>query len=466
VKALLRNAEVDGRRVDVRVRGTRIAEVADQLKPVGGEQVWDAAGGALLPGLHDHHVHLHAMAAAAASVACGPPDVSDLDALATALRAADRDLAPGAWLRGIGYHESVAGLLDRDDLDRLIPARPVRIQHRSGALWMLNSAGLGLLERSVPPGSRSNDGFERDEAGRVTGRLWRDDAALRGLRTAPPDLAAVGRALAAVGITGVTDATPDLDAAALRSLREAVGSSRLPQRVVALGAPDAWSHRQILRGPRKLLLPDHELPPLDELTAAISTSHRTGRPVAVHCVSRVSLLLTLAALDAAGHLPGDRIEHASVVPDEAIPRLADRRVAVVTQPSFVAERGDWYLSAVDEHDQQDLYRYRSLLEGGVAVAASSDAPYATADPWQAMTAATQRTTGRGDVLGERERVAAAAVLAGFLSPPMNPGSAPRRVIVGADADLLLLHVPLAEALRCPTRDVVRLVLAGGAVVEP
>ena len=49
------------------------------------------------------------------------------------------------WIRGVGYFESVAGELDRARLDRLAPARPLRIQHRSGALWMLNSAAVDRL---------------------------------------------------------------------------------------------------------------------------------------------------------------------------------------------------------------------------------------------------------------------------------------------------------------------------------
>ena len=99
---LLRGAEVHGRApVDVRIAGGIVTEIADGL-PVGeGEDVIDARGGALLPGLCDHHLHLHAMAAAAASVPCGPPAITSSAALAAALAAA----APGAdgWVRGVGY---------------------------------------------------------------------------------------------------------------------------------------------------------------------------------------------------------------------------------------------------------------------------------------------------------------------------------------------------------------------------
>ncbi|MGY1899836.1 hypothetical protein [Nocardia gipuzkoensis] len=42
----------------------------------------------MIPGLHDHHLHLHATTADAASVRCGPPAVLDRDALAAELAGA------------------------------------------------------------------------------------------------------------------------------------------------------------------------------------------------------------------------------------------------------------------------------------------------------------------------------------------------------------------------------------------
>src|SRR5262249_60460726 len=88
--------------------------------------------------------------------------------LADARTGADRDRSAGVWLRGVGYHESVAGPLDRGLLDRLVPERPLRIQHRSGAEWSLNSAGLRRLDLATAPA-----GVERDTTGEPTGRLRR-----------------------------------------------------------------------------------------------------------------------------------------------------------------------------------------------------------------------------------------------------------------------------------------------------
>ncbi|MEV7038329.1 hypothetical protein [Amycolatopsis sp. NPDC051061] len=67
---LMTRAEVDGRLVDVRVGGEAVTELGG-FSSRQGETVLDAEGGALLPGLHDHHVHLLSMAAAAESVRTG-----------------------------------------------------------------------------------------------------------------------------------------------------------------------------------------------------------------------------------------------------------------------------------------------------------------------------------------------------------------------------------------------------------
>src|SRR5215470_4478406 len=170
---LIRDAEVAGVRCDVRLAAGRVAALGAGLAPASGERVLEARGGALLPGLHDHHLHLLAWAAALGSVRCGPPEVRDEPALAAALRAAAR---AGGFVRGVGYHECVAGELERGRLDAWLADVPLRIQHRSGALWMLNSAAcrrLGLDGRAMP------EGVERDARGRATGRLFRLDAWLR-----------------------------------------------------------------------------------------------------------------------------------------------------------------------------------------------------------------------------------------------------------------------------------------------
>jgi predicted amidohydrolase YtcJ len=436
---------------DLRLASGRIGECAPGLRPAPGEADMDAAGGTVLPGLHDHHVHLRALAAARASVAAGPPHIRTAAGLAARLRTADTDLPPGTWLRAVGYHESVAGPLDRWVLDRLVPHRPVRVQHRTGALWMVNSAAVARLDLD----GCELSGVERDQDGRPTGRLWRMD---RWLADRVPalagDLAAVSTTAAALGITGFTDATPGMTAADLVSLAEAGVAQRLHCMAPADAGPPPGT---ITLGPVKILLDDATLPPLDDLADRIRAAHAAGRPAAVHCVTRVQLVLTLAALDAAGRLPGDRIEHGAVIPAESLPHL--RGLTVVTQPHFVAERGEQYARDVPPEDLPDLWRLRSLADAGVAVAGGTDAPFGGEDVWHVMRAAVRRPP----LFRPREAVPPARALSLFLGEPAAPGTQ-RLVAPGRPADLVLLRAEPREALHSLASDLVAATFAGGTVI--
>ena len=414
---LIRNVEVEGHGsvVDVRIDGGRIAEIGSGLTGPGDV---DGRGGALLPGLHDHHVHLAALAAEAASVRVGPTDVRDRTAFAAALVGGP----PGEWVRAVGYHESVAGELDRWVLDALVPDRPARVQHRTGALWVWNSAALRAA------------GLDGD------GRFWREDERLRGF--VPPtrlDLEGVGRRAAALGVTGFTNADPHPASGLTQML------SVLPQRLLVMGVDE----------PVKLMLDDPTLPTPAQLARTIGEIR--PRPVAVHCVTRVQLLVTLLALDEVGPADGDRIEHGSVIPAETIPWLRRLGVTVVTQPHFPVERGTAYATDVDADDRPHLYRCRSLVEAGIPLAAGTDAPYGTSDPWAVMRAATERD--------DAERLQPRSALRLFNGESQHPART-RRLTVGAIADLCLLHVPLREALRALSGELVRAAYVSGRSITP
>lgn len=452
---LIRDAEVDGIHCDVRIGRGRVLEIGAKLRLVGSESdVIDAAGGALIPGLTDHHIHLFATAADLASTVCGPPRVGTPAELAEALRCAVAD--EHGWVRGVRYYESVAGLLDIVGLDELRSDVAVRVQHRSGALWMLNSLAAEAvgLERAHHPG------IERDGEGRATGRLWRADGWLRSRLPSekPPSLRDLGQLLASYGITAVTDATPDLTPGTVDAITSAMTVGDLPQHVQLLGAPFDMarpSERGPIAGPWKIVLADSGLPTFDELANAVSAAHRGGRPIAVHTVTRESLVLLLAVLAGTGSLAGDRLEHAALVPAELIPSIRQLGLRVVTQPAFIADRGDDYVREIPTADLTDLYRCASLLAARIPLALSSDAPYGPLDPWAVMSAATARRTRSGDVLNPRERLDPQHALAGYLSPAHDPGAPARRVHPGAPADLVLLHAPMHEVLRSMDAELVR-----------
>ncbi len=417
---LIRNAEIWRLgKGDVRIAEGRIAAIG-RLEPKLGEAVLDARGGALLPGLHDHHIHLTALAARRASVPCGPPEVNDAAALAKALA------RPGiGWLRGIGYHECVAGMLDRHRLDAMTSDRPVRIQHRSGRMWFLNSMALDLLPGDAP-------GLDRS-----TGRLFDEDSWLRqALGSVPPCFASVSAELATFGITGITDMSPANDPAMARHFARERDEDRLRQNYLMAGTLALDEATCIA----KLHLHENALPDLDDCTAFVRAAHERGRPVAVHCTTETELVFALAAIEDAGVLRGDRIEHGSILPDHLLDELVRLDLRVVVQPHFIAERGDQYLCDVDPCDVPLLYRLRSLAEAGIVMASGSDAPFGEPDPWAAMRAAVGRTTRGGMVMGAHEALTPEAALALFLADPADLTSE-RRIEAGAAANLCLLDRP-------------------------
>ncbi|MDG2003703.1 MAG: amidohydrolase family protein [Novosphingobium sp.] len=435
---LIRNAEVWGHGLaDLRIADGRIAAIGDaDASP--GETAIDANGGLLLPGLHDHHIHLAGLAARRASVWCGPPQITSRDALAEAL-----DQPGSGWIRGIGYHESVAdGLPDARALDRLVADRPLRMQHRSGRMWLLNSAALDtLLAAAEPP-----PGLEREATG-FTGRLFDEDVWLReALGSTPPDFSEISRELASFGIVGMTDMSPGNDPAMAAHFAAQMGSGALTQQLhlagnldLADGEPGPWHI-----GAAKLHLHEAALPEFENAVHFIRAAHDQSRAAAIHCVSEVELVFALAALEEVGTLRGDRIEHASVASPELVDRIAELGLWVCVQPHFVAERGDRYLVDVEQRHHGDLYRLRGLAEADIPLAGGSDAPFGSADPWAAMSAAMSRTTSEGRRITPNEALSAEAALALYLAAPDDLTSQ-RGIAIGEPADLCLLTRPWNEA---------------------
>lgn len=418
---LIRDAEIDGTRCDVRISGQHIALVANGLVPLQDELVIEARGGALLPGLHDHHIHLNALAAAMTAVRCGPPDIEDARQLAAALQ----DAKGVGWMRGIGYHASIGIVLDRAWLDRHGPARPIRVQHRSGRMWILNSLAAEAIGEGVP-----EDGIliDRDEwlAARLSHRA--------------PDLAPLGVLLAKKGITGLTEATARNGLADYHRYVQ----SGLQQRMTIMGSAEldgALSERSGCVGAVKLHYHDHDLPALDSLVEEVVRAHRQGRAIASHCVTSAELMLTLAAVETAGSIAGDRIEHAAMVIPETAEWIARLGLTVVTQPHFLSERGAAYKMDVPADDLQWLYRLRGLCALGIPLAAGSDAPFGAPDPWRSMAAAVDRPDG----FGNDEAISPEAALALYGGNGAAPGGISTRIAEGELADLCLIDRPWSIA---------------------
>ena len=403
---LITNVLINNQLTDVRVKNGRIAELGKNLS---GQSDYDGGGDKLIPGLHDHHIHIQATAAALNSLQCGPPEIHTLADLKHALNT----FAGSGWIRGIGYHESI-GYIDRKWLDTHGPDRPVRIQHRGGRMWVLNSLAVEEVGNWVPS----------------DGRLVDSDKKLRqALKSQRPDLKPLMDKLLSYGITGVTEVTPGNTREDYDYLTENLSPLSL----------SIMGNRELdglpLAGPLKLHYHDYNLPSLEALTSEIKDAHKADRPVASHCVTLAELILTLSAIEAAGVHAGDRIEHGAVITDDVMPWIKRLGLTVVTQPHFLARRQDAYLKDVDSKDHPNLWRVGSLLKAGIPVALGSDAPFEDFNPWAVMDAAIHRSKH----FGETENITAEDALNAYLKPASNAKGKPREIKVGAKANLCLIN---------------------------
>ncbi|MDQ4421802.1 amidohydrolase family protein [Sphingobium sp. DEHP117] len=423
--------------MDIAISRGRIAAISSHLS-LKGEEI-DGHGGTLLPGLHDHHLHLAATAARRQSVSLA--NLVNESAVMAALRQSGSPI-----VRAVDYDERAAGLPDAALLDSWEPSRPLRLTDRTGALWVLNTAALRLIgDITLPPGA------ERDAGGRPNGRFWREDAWLRrALPLAEPDISALGAEMSAVGLTGVTDAT------AHNGPEEALYlAGQVPQRLVLMGGTRLAAGHGYSLGALKVMIDERDPPLLSEMSALIAIARAQRRGVAAHCVTEAELALYLAALEEAGAArPGDRVEHGGLMTPELISAVAAARLTVVTNPSFIYGRGDRYLAQIPPEHWEHLYPAGSLARAGVPMLGGSDAPYGVLDPWIAMRAARDRLTAGGQTIGISQRISPERALKLYCSGVIAPGR---------PADLILCNGTWHEVLRDLTAERVDLTIIQGAV---
>lgn len=414
----------------------------------------------LLPAFADPHVHLVACAADRAGLDLADAPPPRIPELLDRLRHAATDLPPGTWLRVSGYDE--AWLAERrhptrTELDRALPEHPLRIRHATRHATLLNSSAWARVERAL--GLPQDEQAPRDADGRPLGPVFGLEPEIT--RVVGPiepaalahGLRAVGAALARLGVAHLDEVTASNDAARVARLADAVAAGDLPQRVrVFVGDPEeaeparrAAEDHVTIAGVKLLARSTDEVHTA-AFTDRLRRSRRLGLCVAVHAVDPDVVVAVLDALAGAPPRAGandvpDRLEHASLCPPEVVRRIAAAGVAVVSQPAFVAWRGDKYLREVEGPLQDWLYPLRDLRAAGVLVAAGSDAPVVPLDPRIGLDGAVRRTTPAGDVVGARQMLDEVQALDLFTSAParLRGDRVPHGLVPGAAADLLVVE---------------------------
>lgn len=446
--------------------------------------VFDLRGRAVLPGFVEPHAHPYweGFVAGMALVAG-----RNRRAALRAIPGATEHLDPDAWLVA-RYDPTGWDRPDdptRDDLDRAVPDRPVLLAHVSGHAVTANSLALALA--SVDAATVDVAGrflVERDASGEPTGIVRGPDAWDRFADAMPPPTVEEGRAalaraaarLAADGVTSVADADVGSTAgveAEMAAWGDALANGAMPLAVALMPglARIAANPGDPVPSPADLaaLLPDgvrsqvrlshvklkadgalttrtawlrdpyddapHAGGPVHDpaaLAERIRRAAAAGWASATHAIGDAAVVAVLDACAAAPAPVGSahRIEHAMLLDDDLVTRLAASGTTAVVQPEFLAWAGPTYRARLGEERAGRLLPFSRLLGAGIPVVFSSDRPVVPGAPLAGVRAALRHDAALSAAEALHAWTTAGAATLG--------DDAAGRLEVGARTDLVVL----------------------------
>jgi predicted amidohydrolase YtcJ len=409
----------------------RIVAVGAEALEAGATQVVDLPGAAVLPGLHDAHIHTGWLAEESVAV-----DLRETRSLDEALALIDRyvaGLAAGADVRGGRWNRNrwTGPGPDRWSLDRVTGERVAVLPSVDGHSVWVNSAALAAAGITRDTADPVGGQIARDASGEPTGVLY--DDAIELLPERLPDAVAVRAGLEAVqadllgvGLTAITDIDGEEVRQGYLAMRDA-GSLRLrvtkcvrdPDLELAIGegrrAGDGDARLQV--GPVKFFADGalgsrtshmtepflgHEscglaVTPYPVLLDRIGMALDAGLDVCTHAIGDEANRLVLDAYEKLRPTAPDailRVEHAQHVLPEDIARFARLGVVASMQPTHCTTDLEVVDSVIGPRPLRS-YAWRSMLDAGVALAFGSDAPVEEPNPFHALHAAVTRQRGDG-----------------------------------------------------------------------
>ena len=483
----------------VLVEGDRIVWVGDErdAPPTRADRVIDCAGATLLPGLSDAHIHLLAYVANLRHMDCSRRTVSSISDLQRLIGSQAQTAPAGRWLRGVGYdefHLTEKRHPTRHDLDPAAADHPVRLDHRSSHACVLNSRGLREVGITADTPDPVDGVIVRDDSGEPTGLLLEMNSYVsrrtpqQNESTLRQSADEACRQLLAWGVTSLQDATPGNGPEQWDILLRLTQVGAIRQRLTFMPgirhlqqfATDGLTHNMggstMTLGPAKLVatLTTGALHPLEEeIRRMVHEAHQAGSPVAVHAVEQeaimtVTRVLKEASSDSRISPYRDRIEHCSEATPDVLRQLTGAGLTVVTQPGFLYESGERYRAEVPPELQPWLYPLNALRQAGVPLAAGSDAPVASPNPWQGIYAAVTRRDSSGLALHSEQSISMEEALPLWTSGAAYAAGEEQTwgmLRPGMLADLVLLdrdvtRTPPEDLLTCP----VAITIVGGDVV--
>ena len=397
----------------------------------------ELAGRTVLPGFID--THLHPIAMLYFDLNADLRGATSIASVSKTLRERAARLAPGEWVVGLSLEDAELAerrLPTRRELDAACPDRPVVVMKHDGhsASGTARARAAAGIEAGTPdpPGGH----IERDADGLPAGPCREAAAQLLVGAVPSPSLeqlraqagATFGR-LAAAGVTsagtivqtdeeGPGGASGRMESLALLLLADALPfepySILIGKSVDAAIAARRTALHDPLRGRRvggfKIFADGtlgsctacvreafsdrpgvHGYMTLDDeaIYARMRAAHAAELQICVHAIGDAAIDRCVGLYERLlGEAPRadhrHRIEHASIVPPDLVPRIAALGLGVSAQPLFIHSEKGWLHRRIGTERARHVYPLRALVDAGVLVAGASDAPVESVDVLHAI----------------------------------------------------------------------------------
>jgi predicted amidohydrolase YtcJ len=504
--------ETPGRASAVAFQDGRIASVGDTETLLAQANAattrYDLQGRTVVPGFIDAHAHIWKMGHLLTTMLDLRP-VRGIEDLCRAVRQRGASLPAGAWLQGRGFNEAMLAEQrrpTRDDLDRALPDRPVVLTRTCGHIFVANSAALNLAGITAQTQAPVGGVIEHDQSGQPNGLLHETAMGLI-LQVMPPPTASdyetmIRAALQhqlSLGITSSSDCgvAPEL----LDVYLELDRKGGLPARVLVMPLRRVDGRKDPVPLPRKhvsdwlrvdtvkfladgglsgataaLSIPYRHVDSQGtlrfdekELRTLCQESHDQGWRIATHAIGDVAIDQVLNIYESLGRHPeklAHRIEHFGLPSNAQLARAAKLCVISAPQTIFLHELGKNFLEFVPDQFIPRTYPIRGMLDAGLTVALSSDAPVVADDnPLMGMSAAITRLSKEGVAIAPEQSISAREALYGYtMGGAIASGEADNRGSIrpGKWADVAVLSAdPLATDAASLPGIIVEMTFVGG-----
>jgi predicted amidohydrolase YtcJ len=477
-----------------------VGKLSDVEAPakVGTKRI-DLAGRTLIPGFNDAHVHIWKMGLLLTrQVVANKTVAPDIETIIERFADKAETLPKGTWITGRGYNE--AELPERrhptrHDMDGASLDHPIALTRTCGHMIVANTLALQLAGISHDTPNPPGGVIVRDLNGEATGLLQETAMGLLTRVIPDPTDAEMAEAIKAanqhqlsLGITSATD--PLLTPFHLRIYRQLEAAGELAVRVNGLPIRRPDGGTETLPLPERFLSDwlridtvkffadgglsgataavsrpykvtnDHGVLRFDlaELTELMVEAHHAGFRIGTHAIGDVAIEQVLSAYEECHRrMPRPdlrhRIEHLGLPNPEHFARCAALNIIIAPQTVFLPALGASFRRYLPDDYLDHCYPVRSMLDAGLTVALSSDAPVVPDDnPILGMKAAVDRLDSTGEPIALDQAITPQESLYGYtMGGAIASGDADNRgsLTAGKWADLAVLN---ADPLATPVAD--------------